>query len=159
MAPTSARSRGRTCASSRTTTSTWFLAAARTPDVYGYVANLATLFDIRTPRGATELRPRVKLQEFPDRPDLEKFEWFLDMHSDYKSERNRFLFDGNASRQDLYNSETPSGNDPGGGDNGDSGQIVVGEVRTWLSVKPTFEHRFTERTSAGIGARIRGRSI
>jgi hypothetical protein len=69
----------------------------------------------------------VKLQEFPDRPDLEKLEWFFDMHSDYKSERNRFFFDANASRQDLYNSETPSGDDPGGGANGDSGQIVIGE--------------------------------
>jgi hypothetical protein len=123
-------------------------------DVYGYVADLAVLFDFRTPRGGTELRPRIKLQEFPDRQDLEKVEWFLDMHSDYKSERNRFLFDGNASRQDLYSSETPSGDDPGGGDNGDSGQIVIGEVRTWLSARPTFEHRFTERTSVGISAQF-----
>ena len=123
-------------------------------NVYGYVADLATLFNFRTPRGATELIPRVKLQEFPDRPDLAKLEWFVDMHSDYASERNRFFVDANASRQDLYNSETPSGADPGGGDNGDSGQIVVGEVRTWLSLQPTFEHRFTERTSFGIGAQF-----
>ncbi len=121
-------------------------------NVYGYVADMAALFNFATPRGGTELLPRVKVQEFPDRKDLEKVEWFFDMHSDYKSERNRFLFDANASHQDLYDSETPSGGDPGGGANGDSGQIVIGETRTWASLLPKFEHRMTERTSIGIGA-------
>jgi hypothetical protein len=122
-------------------------------NVYGYIADLAALFDIRTPRGLTEMRPRVKLQEFPDRPDLEKVELFFDTRSEYRTERSRFFFDLNASRQDLYNSETPSGDfdplDPGGNTDGDSGQIVIGETRTALLVSPTFEHRVSERASIG----------
>jgi hypothetical protein len=125
-------------------------------DVYGYVADLSDIFYFRTPRGGTELRPRIKFQEFPDRDDLEKLEWFLDMNSDYRSERSTFLFAGHASRQDVYNTETAGGefdpNDPSGGSEGDSGQILIGETRTGLSLRPTYAYRVTERASLGIGA-------
>lgn len=119
-------------------------------DVLGYIANMELVFDIATPRGETSLQPRIKIQEYPDRDDFERIESFFDLRSRYKWERSDFDFDGYYSRQDTYNSDTPSGDDPGG--NPDTGALVIGEVRTAVALKPTFEHRVTERTSIGITA-------
>jgi hypothetical protein len=136
------------------------LAPGGSPDseVEGYLADLSVLFDIRTPRGTTALRPRIRAQEYPDREDFEKVEAFFDMRSAYRWERSTFILDADLSRQDVYNNETPSGVfdplDPGGGDP-DSGSIVIGEVRTAVGLAPTFEHRVSERTSIGVGADLR----
>lgn len=124
-------------------------------DVYGYIADAQALISIATPRGVTELRPRVKLQEFPDREDLQRVEGFFDLRSRYRWERSNFDIAGHLSRQDLYNAETPSGDfdptDPGAGGGSDSGEIIVGETRDQLELRPTFEHRMTERTSISFG--------
>jgi hypothetical protein len=125
-------------------------------DVLGYVADMELLFDIRTPRGNTSLRPRVKLQEYPDRNDFERVEGFFDLRSSYEWQRSTFDFFGNYSRQDTYNSDTPGGGfdplDPGGGGGSDSGTLVIGETRTEVRLRPTFEHRVTERASIGLAA-------
>jgi len=124
-------------------------------DVYGYVADALWLIDVATPRSSTTIRPRLKYQDFPDRSDLEKFEGFLDMHNQYRSERSTWDLFGHLSHQDLYNNETRGGDfdpvDPGAGGGSDSGDIVIGEIREEFSVRPNFEYRATERTSIGAG--------
>ena len=125
-------------------------------NVLGYIADLEVLFDIRTPRGSTSLRPRVKVQEYPDRDNFERIESFFDMQSRYEWQRSNFDFGGHYSRQDTYNSDTPGGDfdplDPGGGGDPDSGALVIGETRTEVELRPTFEHRVTERTAIGVSA-------
>ena len=125
-------------------------------DVLGYIADMELLFGIRTPRGNTSLRPRLKVQEYPDRDDFERIESFFDMQSRYEWQRSNFDFGGYYSRQDTYNSDTPGGDfdplDPDGGGDPDSGALVIGETRTRVELRPTFEHRVTERTSIGISA-------
>jgi hypothetical protein len=124
-------------------------------DVYGYVADAQWLIDMATPRGNTTLRPRIRYQDFPDRSDLERFEGFLDMASAYRWERSSLEIIGHLSHEDLYNNETAGGDfdptDPGGSGGSDSGNIVVGETRDEFQLRPTFEHRLTERTRYGIG--------
>jgi len=124
-------------------------------DVYGYVADVALLVDMATPRSSTTFRPRVKYQNFPDRSDLEKFEGFLDMRNEYRSERSTWDLVGHLSHQDLYNNETQGGDfdpvDPGAGGGSDSGDIVIGETRDAFSLRPNYEYRATERTSIGVG--------
>jgi hypothetical protein len=124
-------------------------------DVYGYVADALWLIDVATPRSGTTIRPRIKYQEFPDRSDLEKFEGFLDMHNQFRSERGTWDLFGHVSHQDLYNNETRGGDfdpvDPGAGGGSDSGDIIVGEIREEFSLRPNYEYRATERTSIGAG--------
>ena len=124
-------------------------------DVYGYIADANFLIDFATPRSETTLRPRGKIQNYPDRPDLQRFEGFLDISSQYRWERSTFDLIGHLSHQDLYSNETVGGDfdptDPGGGGGSDAGVIVVGETRDELELRPTFEHRVTERASIGVG--------
>ena len=124
-------------------------------DVYGYVADGTLVIDMATPRGETTIRPRVKFQEFPDRPDLQRFEGFLDMLSKYRWERSTFDLIGHLSHQDLYNNETVGGDfdptDPDGGGGSDSGEIIVGETRDEFDIRPNYEHRLSERVSIGLG--------
>ncbi|MGH8222659.1 MAG: hypothetical protein ACREQZ_06770 [Woeseiaceae bacterium] len=124
-------------------------------DVYGYIADLATLVGIETPRSNTSLRPRVRLQEYPDRKDFENFEGFFDIASQYRGQRGNADVRASFSRQDVYNTETPTGDfdpiDPGGGEVPEAGPIIAGETRTKFDVEPTFEYKITERTRFGAG--------
>lgn len=121
----------------------------------GYVADLEALIGIATPRSDTSVRPRVRLQEYPDRDDLERFEGFFDLFSHFRGERGNGYFRAGFERRDVYNTETPSGEfdpvDPTGGDDPEAGAIIVGETRTRVDVRPSFDYRFTERTSIGAG--------
>lgn len=123
-------------------------------DVTGYIAEADLLMGIATPRGETSLRPRVRLQDYPDREDFERFEGFLDMLSRYEWQRSNFNFIGNFAHQDLANFDTPGGGfdplDPGAGDPGGGGE-AVGQTRTSLGLAPTFEHQLTERAKLGVG--------
>jgi hypothetical protein len=125
-------------------------------DVYGYIADLQALIGIATPRSDTSLRPRIRLQEYPDRDDIEKFEAFLDLRSNYQWERSDLLTIARYSRQDSYNADRQSGEfdplDPQDPDALDSSQKLVGETRTRVELRPTFTHSLTERTRLGLAA-------
>jgi len=133
------------------------LTPAGSPDssVYGYIADLEALVGIDTPRSETSLRPRVRFQEYPDVDKLERFEGFFDIDSRYRGERSNLYLSGGYSRRDVYNTETPSGDfdpiDPGDPDSPEGGTIVVGETRSEMEIRPSFDVRVTERTSIGAG--------
>jgi hypothetical protein len=125
-------------------------------DIYGYIADLQALIGIATPRSDTSIRPRIRLQEYPDRDDIEKFEAFFDVRSKYEWERSQLLTIARYSRQDSYNADRQSGEfdplnpeDPGVLD---SSQTLVGETRTRVELRPTFTHSLTERTQLGFRA-------
>lgn len=118
---------------------------------YGYIAEMDVLLGIASPRGETSLRPRVRLQEYPDRDDTENVEGFLDMLSRYEWQRGVFTFNGNFAYQDLLNSDTSGGFDPldPDGGNPDGGGTTIGQTRTTIGVRPTYEYRLSERTTIG----------
>lgn len=124
-------------------------------DIYGYIVDAQTLVGIFTERSETSVRPRLKLQEYPDRDDLEQIEAFLDLRSRYNWERSEFLMIGRYALQDSYNVETPDGVfdplDPNFGNNADSSTVLVGETRQRLELSPTFKHSLTERINLGLG--------
>lgn len=126
-------------------------------DTEGYIADAEVLIDIAIPRGSTSLRPRLRLQEFPDRDDLERVETFFDLHSDYRWERSTLLADLNYSKRDVYNTETLGGDfdpdNPDSPDNPEAGTVTTGQTRQLLVVQPVFETRLTERTRLGISGR------
>jgi hypothetical protein len=121
----------------------------------GYVADLEALIGIATPRSDTRVRPRARLQEYPDRDDLERFEGSLDLASQYRGQRGNGYFRAGFERRDVYNTETPTGDfdpvDPTGGDDPEAGAIVIGETRTRFDVRPSFDYQISERTTVGGG--------
>ncbi len=125
-------------------------------DVYGYLADLQALIGIATPRSDTSIRPRVRFQEYPDRDDMERFEAFLDLRSQYKWDRSEFLVLGKYARQDSYNADQPGGEfdplDPTAPANPTSGNNLVGETRTLFAIRPNYTFEVTERARVGIEA-------
>jgi hypothetical protein len=121
----------------------------------GYIADLQLLMGYATPRSETTIRPRVRLQEYPDRDDRDKVEGFLDWVTRYKWERSRFDFVANYRRQDAYNYDTRSGEfdelDPNDPNAGGAGRFLTDETRTELEFRPSYSFDLTERLSLGVG--------
>jgi hypothetical protein len=123
-------------------------------NVQGYIADLDALIGIATPRSNTSIRPRVRLQEYPDREEFQEVEAFFDFLTTYRWERADFRLLARYSRQDDYNAELPDGGtdpiDPNEPNNPDSGTFVIGETRTRYSVAPELAFDLTERLRAGV---------
>lgn len=118
----------------------------------GYIADVEALIGIATPRSNTSLRPRVRYQDYSGR-EVEKFEAFLDLRSDYQWERAQLLTTGRYSRQDSYKADQQGGvfdpDDPGQPTDPGSTNNTVGEVRTRYQIAPELTFEVTERTSLG----------
>jgi hypothetical protein len=126
-------------------------------NVQGYIADLDALIGIATTRSNTSMRPRVRLQEYPDREEFQEVEAFFDFLTTYRWERADFRLLARYSRQDDYNAELPDGStdpiDPNEPNNPDSGTFVIGETRTRYSIDPEIAFDLTERLRAGVRAR------
>lgn len=125
-------------------------------NVYGLIADMQAMIGIATPRSDTSVRPRLKFQEYPDRDDLQKWEGFFDLRSDYRWERSRFLVLARYAQQDSFNADLPGGEfdplDPTDPLNPGTGQLKVGETRTRFDVRPSIVFDATERVRVGAGA-------
>lgn len=122
-----------------------------------YKATLEGLWGRATPRSETEVRPRVVLQEFPDRQGVDPAEYFLDLRSTYRTLKSEWSLLGEFSQQDTYNAEfgTARGDDfdpenPDVDEVANSGIVFVGETRTRLEVEPSVRYALSPRTSLGL---------
>ena len=124
----------------------------------GYIATAQALIGKRTQRSQTELRPRVRFQEYPDRSGVDPVDLFLDLQSDFRVLKGTYQVVVNASRQDTFNAEYGlAGVDTSGPETPDShndtGIVFVGNTRTEFRVRPSMDYALSERTRfvAGIG--------
>ncbi len=117
----------------------------------GYIATAQALIGKRTQRSQTELRPRVRFQEYPDRSGVDPVDLFLDLQSDFRTLKGVYAVLVNASRQDTFNAEYgQAGVDTSGPETPDStndtGIVFVGDTRTGVRVRPSMDYTFSERT-------------
>lgn len=131
-------------------------------EMIGYFADLGVTWGRLTERSETRIRPRVRIQEFPDRKRLQRTEEFLDVITGYDTQRTEFDLIARYSRRDAYTAELlQPGFDPVDpsipNQSGDTGRLLVDQTRTAYSLRPTITHRFTERN--GIAANIVGESV
>ncbi len=124
----------------------------------GYIATLQALTGKRTQRSQTEVRPRVRFQEYPDRSGVDPVDLFLDLQSDYRMLRTKYSLLASASRQDTFNAEFgQAGIDTTGPEilpgRNDTGIVFVGVPRTEFRVQPSMDHSVSERT--GLRALLR----
>jgi hypothetical protein len=124
----------------------------------GYIATMQALIGKRTQRSQTEFRPRVRLQEYPDRSGVDPVDLFLDLQSDFRTLKGIYSILASASRQDSFNAEYgTAGIDTTGPEtpesHNDTGIVFVGDTRTELRMRPSMQYKFTERTgfSAQVG--------
>ena len=85
----------------------------------------------RTQRSQAEFRPKVVLQEFPDRSGIDPVELFLDLDYAFHSLRHDFSFLARYARQDSFNAEYGDANfdpfDPNPGAS-DTGITYIGDT-------------------------------
>jgi hypothetical protein len=120
----------------------------------GYIANMQALIGKRTPRSQTEIRPRLRFQEYPDRSGVDPVDGFFDLQSEFRTLNTTYSVLFSASRQDTFNAEfgdavrdTTGPETPP--ENNDTGIVFVGNARTEFNVEPTMEHKISERMSLG----------
>jgi hypothetical protein len=121
----------------------------------GYIATAEALVGKRTERSQTELRPRVRFQKYPDRSGIDPVDAFLDLQTQYRTLVSNYSLLVNASRQDTFNAEFgQAGTDTSGPEVppelNDTGIVFLGNTRTEIRAQPSFERRFSERTSFGV---------
>jgi hypothetical protein len=118
------------------------------------------LFEARmgrlTPRSEIELRPRVVVQEFPDRSGIDPIELFCALDTGFHTQRNEFTFLAQYSRQDSFNAEYGNANfDPfePQANADDTGITYIGDTRKRLTVEPDYSFAISERTRIGASGR------
>jgi hypothetical protein len=127
-------------------------------DITGYVTDAQLTWGYVTPTTDTTVRPRIRFQRYPDREDVERTEQFLDLNTVRRmTERSSFDLVGRYSREDTFNSELDDAEfddidpeDPTEG--GGSTELVSGETRTRVQLRPGFTHEFSDVT----GMRVEG---
>ena len=122
-----------------------------------YRALLEAQLGRRTQRSEVELRPRVILQEFPDRDGIDPVELFCDLRYGFHTQRSVFDFIARYARQDSFNAEYGNANfdpfEPQNPSASDTGITYIGDTRKRLTVEPDYSFAVSERTRIGARAR------
>jgi hypothetical protein len=120
-------------------------------DVSGGEADAAVTFRTLDPRTQIEITPRVLATYFPDEPDDDSVDGYLDARFEDVTPRRRMGILGTFSHEDVTRSELPEGNDASGGGElgnpaeGDAGRFVEHNKRDYLRVAPFFRYDVTQR--------------
>ena len=111
----------------------------------------------RTPRSDTEFRPRILLQEFPDRNGIDPIELFFDIDHEFHTQRSEFLLFARYSRQDSFNAEYGDANfdpfNPQDPNAGDTGITYIGDTRGRITVEPDYSFAISETSRIGTTVR------
>jgi hypothetical protein len=127
-------------------------------DITGYVAEAQFTWGYVTPKTDATVRPRIRFQRYPDREEVERTEQFLDLNSLHRiTERSTFDLVGRYAREDSFNSELDGAEfddidpeDPTEG--GGSTELVSGETRTRVQLRPGFTHEISDVTGIRVEA-------
>lgn len=121
----------------------------------GYIASLQAIMGKRTQRSDTEFRPRLRFQEYPDRSGVDPVDAFLDLSTNFRTEKSIYSLLASGSRQDTFNAEFGDASiDPDGPqtppEHNDTGIVFVGNTRTEIELQPSMERALTERTRLNL---------
>ncbi len=119
-------------------------------DVSGGEADAQVTFRTLDPRTQIEITPRVQATYFPDEPDDDSVDGYLDARFVDETPRRRMGVLGAFAHEDVTRSELPEGTDVDGGDlgnpvQGDSGRFVEHNTRNYVRVSPFIRYDVTQR--------------
>jgi hypothetical protein len=118
-------------------------------EVSGGEADAEVTFRTLDPRTQIEITPRVNATYFPDEPDEDGVDYFLDASVVDNTPRRQMGVEAGFSRQNVARSELPGG-DVGTGElgnpvEGDSGRFVERNQRNYGRIAPFFGYDVTQR--------------
>ena len=135
------------------TNSEMFTDASQRSASSAYKALLEATVGYKTPTSESTARPRVTLQEYPDRSGVDPVGLFLDARSRRKTERLDLDLIGRFARQDTFSAESGAARfddfDPNNPGTADTGIVLVGVTRTSYNVGPKVRYNLTERALIG----------
>jgi hypothetical protein len=119
-------------------------------EVSGGEADAQVSFRTLDPRTQIEITPRVLATYFPDEPDDDSVDGYLDGRFEDVTPRRRMGVTGSFAHETVTRSELPEGNDLSGGDlgnptTGDSGRFVEHNKRDYVNVSPFISYDVTQR--------------
>ena len=125
-------------------------------EVDGAEADALVRFRTLDPRTQFEITPRILATYFPDQPDDDSADYFLDASLVDQTPRRRMGVAADFSRQDVTRSELPGG-DVVGGDlgnpiEGDSGRFVEHNRRNFGHIAPFLRYDVTQRQRIELDA-------
>jgi hypothetical protein len=125
-------------------------------EVQGYMADAATVIDVATPLSETTIKPRILYEEYPQETTLNQLEAYLDLNSQYHSQRSTFSVYGEFNHEDDINAEVPAAqyNDvnPNSPTTPETGRVFVGVTRNLGYVAPSYSYQLTNLVGAGVSA-------
>jgi hypothetical protein len=118
-----------------------------------YRATLESTIGYLTPTSDSTARPRIVLQEFPNRSGVDPVSLFLDARTRRKTQRLDTDLIGRFARQDTFNAEYGRAAfdefDPSNPGTDETGIVLVGTTRTSYSAGPKIRYNLTERALIG----------
>jgi hypothetical protein len=129
-------------------------------DTAGYVLDGTFTWGHVTPTSNTRLRPRLRLQRYPDRSDINNSEQFLDFNTRYQgSERTTLSLVARYSRRDAFNTELADAEfdefDPEDPEVEDTGLVIGANTRTLVRLRPQFQHDLSVLSSIRLQGILR----
>ena len=101
-----------------------------------------------TQTGEFSFTPRIRATYFPDETDLDAVDYFANLDWLHKGQRVEMRILGEASQQDIVNTEQPdvdSGGDLGEPDFGDGGIVLVENRRSRVNIRPQLSFEVSPR--------------
>jgi hypothetical protein len=126
-------------------------------EVSGGEADAALTLRNLNPRTKFEITPRITATYFPDEPEEESTDYYLDGILEDTTPRRKIGIVAGFSSEDVVKSELPSadiGGDLGDPQSVDSGRTVQHNRRDLVRVTPYFSYDLTERYQMSLGARF-----
>jgi hypothetical protein len=119
-------------------------------EVSGGEADAQVTFRTLDPRTQIEITPRVLATYFPDEPDDDSVDGYLNARFEDVTPRRRIGVTGRFSHEAVTRSELPEGSDVDGGGlgnpaTGDSGRFVEHNTRNYVQVSPFVRYDVTQR--------------
>lgn len=124
-------------------------------DVSGGVLDVELPLRLVDPIRKAEIAPRVRATYFPDEPEEDSNDYFLDALFEQRTQRQVFGVRGGWSRQDVVRSELPDadeGGDLGDPTTGDTGRQLLRNERDRLHVDPYWRYDVSQRQRVETGA-------
>jgi hypothetical protein len=122
--------------------------------VEGYIADAAAVVGIATPDSDTTIVPRIDYRDYPADSADNRLEGYLDLYSDYRSQRSRSDVYLGFERRDDFNAELSSAlynpYGPVQPTSPETGRTVQGGTRESLILLPDYSYNITPLTAAGV---------
>lgn len=133
------------------------LTTAPADGISGYSGLVSGVFGLRTPRSVTEVRPRIEYIDFPARDETQRTNGYLDFNSRYSYLRSSWNLIGNYRQESTFEAQRNDAeydefdpNDPTVETT--SRTSLISKDRTRIQLRPSFNHKFTERVGAEVTA-------